>query len=575
MKKGQLQRLPKDGLNYIVLLYSLLACVSLGIFGALHLFEQHTILGLLEIAGSLIFFGNMLLLWATDNVRLTKNIFLWTVLAFLVVMLITGGTAKTGVFWYFVFPVAAFFLSGKRQGMVWMAVLFIASFIPWLLSIYGFIPIAYDTATVRQLLISVLVVGLGIYVYQWWRERLEYQTSESRHELNTEKVRADVIVQNIDEGIVVTDTEGKVTFINQAAERILGWRSTDLIGKKFVDEVPLIDNSGNIVPIANRPLQRSLEAAESISAVATYRRKDGQVLPVSVTGMPVKVEGKMTGAIGTFRDISEEQQIARTKSEFVTLASHQLRTPISAIAWLSELLLHGDAGKLSHEVHEHIEDIYHSNQRMASLVSEMLIVSSLELESLPVQPQATDLEKLTKRIFDQQRSLHPQATANIRQTYASDLPQLQCDPEIITLILRNLISNALKYTPASGNIKLSITTDTGTKLTRQSHGSVVITVQDTGYGIPRSAITKVFTKFFRAANIVHKDTDGTGLGLYIVKALLDYVGGSISFSSHEGKGTTFTVHLPLEGMIAHNPDGTSLSKTTRKSLLKNNEAVHV
>jgi PAS domain S-box-containing protein len=542
------------GTAYVVRAYSLLAIFSLGIFGSLHIttHPQNSV-GYLELVGSAALLLNLAILRLTRRVGLVKNMFLLIVLAFLGLMLVTGGTAGTGVFWTFVFPVTAFFLAGKRAGVVWLASLLVLILVVWALSASGAITIPYDGVTLRQLAISLLVVTVGIYAYQHTREQLTTESRESRAELRAEKIRADVIVQHIAEGIITTDARGKVTFMNDTAQKMLGWQARELTGKSFIEVVPMLDEAGNEIPAEGRPMYHSLSSGESQTMNARYRRKDGASIPVSVTGTPLIINGKTAGVIGTFRDISEEQDVVRAKSEFVTLASHQLRTPLSAVSWTTELLLNGDAGSLSREQREHVTAIYRSNQRMAALVSEMLIVSGLDLHSLPVIPQSIALDQLASALVKEQTVAHAGRHPRIHEVYDPSLQPFKCDPEIMKLILRNLISNAIKYTPKKGEVTVAITPRPAGKLHPHSKGSIEFTISDTGYGIPRSATGKLFSKFFRAENIARRDTDGTGLGLYIVKSLLDYVGGRISFRSEEGKGATFTVLLPIEGMEAYRP----------------------
>lgn len=551
-----------QGTAYVVRVYSLLAVFSLGLFGSLHVISHPQIaVGYLELAGSVALLLNLLVLQFTGRLTLVKNIFLLIVLAFLGLMLVNGGTADTGAFWVFVFPVTAFFLAGKQAGVFWLAGLLGLIFAIWLLSANGVITIPYDGITLRQLAFSTLVVTVGIYAYQYTREQLVSESQKNRAELRAEKVRADVIVQHIAEGIVTSDAKGRVTFMNEMAQKMLGWEARELIGKHFTEMVPMLDEAGNKVSLDNRPLQHVLSGGESITTNTRYRRKDGTAIPVSITGTPLIVNGKLTGAIGTFRDISEEQDVVRTKSEFVTLASHQLRTPLSAVSWTTELLLNGDAGPLSPEQREHVAAIYKSNQRMAALVSEMLIVSGLDLHSLPVIPQSVELSQLAGALVKEQTTIHAGDHPKIHEVYDPALKPLKCDPEIVKLILRNLISNAIKYTPKKGKVTISITPQPAKKLFAGSKGSIECKVIDTGYGIPHGATSKIFSKFFRADNIAHRDTDGTGLGLYIVKALLDYVGGRISFRSEENKGTTFTVLLPVEGMELYRSQAESLVKS--------------
>jgi len=540
---------PSERLLYVVRVYSILAFLSLITFGTLHIVaDRNFTVGYLEVAGGLVVLLNLTILSLTRKIVVAKNILLFIILSFLVLMLTSGGTQDTGIFWFFVFPITAFFLSGKRQGIWWMAAFFLSMLSVWAFAANHVFEIPYDSITIRQALISVLVVTFGIYAYQQSRERLVGQGVESRKALRNEKVQAEVILQHIDEGIVTTDPAGSVLFMNQAAEKLLGWDASDLFGKKFVDIVPMLDQEGVPISPESRPLRQSLLTGMPSTTIANYRRKDGSAIPVSVASMPVTIDDKVVGSIDTFRDISEERSVVRTKSEFVTLASHQLRTPISAISWLSELLLNGDAGKLSNEQREHIDSIYQSNRRMAELVNQMLIVSSLDLNTMPIVPQKFDISKVAINIVKEQQAAHKAKKMQVTEHYDTALPGVLFDIDVIKLVLRNLLSNAIKYTPKGGQVILRITSSHEEKIRSSSLGSVVISVSDTGFGIPEASTSKIFTKFYRAENIRHKDTDGTGLGLYVVKSLLDYVGGSISFASREGRGTTFTVLLPLEGM---------------------------
>jgi len=542
-----------EGPAYVLRVYSSLAVIALMIFGVLHVsVNSISPIGYLEVAGAIVIFLNMILLMIVRKVGLAKNIFLFIILLFLVLMVVTGGTENTGIFWLFTFPVITFFLTGNRQGAVWMTVFFTVMVTVWLFALGRVIVIPYNDVTVRQALIAVFIVSVGISAYEHSRQWLVDQTVATRKALRHEKMQAEVIVQYINEGIVATDSKGSITFMNQAAEKLLGWQSSDLLGKRLIDMVPMLDAGGNLVSQDSRPVHTA-KADMPLATIATYRRKDGTTIPLSVTARPVMIDNKVVGGVGTYRDISEEQSTVHAKSEFVTLASHQLRTPISAIAWLSELLLNGDVGKLSAEQREHISSIHHSNQRMADLVSEMLIVSSLDLGTLTVTPQKIDITKVITEVVKDQKSALIGKKIHITEAYDPNLSRISCDAEMIKLILRHLLSNAIKYTPEGGQVTVQIEEKQHEKILTTSKGSMVITVTDSGYGIPSDAIDKVFTKFFRGKNILHADTDGTGLGLYIVKSVLDYVGGRVTFSSREEKGTAFTVLLPLEGMTKHEP----------------------
>ncbi len=522
--------------------YALLACLSLGIFGVLHIVVESNIqLGLLELYGSLVAGLIMITARLPNTARLANHLLLLDMMVMLLVMLLTGGTANTGILWFFMFPITAYFLVGKNAGTAWMFALFGLIGLAMLSVHFSFMALPYSALTLRQLLVSLVVASIGIYVYQQSREKLSIATKKSDASSREEKIKADLVVDNIDEGVVAVDADGRVVRISQAASDLLGWSKDELVGKLFIDAVPMIDTFGHTVPNENRPLTRSLDGEKTEGQNATYLRKDGSKLSVSVASRAIVIDGKARGAITTFRDTSREQAIDRAKSEFVTLASHQLRTPISAISWVSELLLQGDAGPLKSEQKGYIEQIYHSNKRLAALVDAMLTTSSLELGNLPIRPEQIDLPKVARKIIKERlEALATNKVLHIKEQFDPKLQPVMFDANITKTIFQNLIANACKYTPTNGTVTIVI---------KPIENDILIQVTDTGLGIPKNQQSKIFTKLFRADNAKNKDTDGTGLGLFIVKTIVEYAGGHMSFTSEEGKGSTFSVYLPADGML--------------------------
>jgi PAS domain S-box-containing protein len=531
--------------TYVVSAYSLLGFLSATTFGLLQIFVEHTpSVGYLEIASGLVMLLNILAMRATHNVNLARSLFLATVISLLVVMLTSGGTQGTGVFWFFLFPVAAFFLTNKRQGMVWVGGLLAITILLWVLDAQGVIMLWYSDVTIRQLLVALTVVSVGIYVYEQSRERAYRHSDESQHDLQE-------FLDGMTTYSAKIDLDGTILFANKALKDAYG-KHAQALGSNLLDAPWWAEDS------VRQRVKDALQKAIAGTPVNYDERfqvetRDGHKdLTFAFSLMPVKGKTSTRYILAEARDISSEKMVDRAKSEFVTLASHQLRTPIAAIRWFSEMLLSGDAGKLATEQHDHVEQIYHSSQRMANLVDEMLLVSGLELGSLPITPEELDVSVFCRKVVNAQSRAVAEKRLVIKDHYDKHLTKLLLDPHILKIILRNLFVNAIKYTPAGGSISLEVI-QTTKKLRPDSHGSLAIMVNDSGYGIPESAQQEIFSKFFRADNVKDKDTDGTGLGLYLVKMLLDYVGGTISFTSTENVGTTFVVELPLEGMTAYQP----------------------
>lgn len=384
-------------------------------------------------------------------------------------------------------------------------------------------------------------------------EQLERHTKELEERnrvIALAKAKDEALLGSIGEGIVVTDENGYVVLINEAAEQLVGWKNKEVRGKKWAEVVPLQDEAGQVVPPAQRATQLVLKNKGKVYFSSRYYvSRDGLRFPVATTAAPVILEGKVIGVIAVFRNIIIEKEIDRAKSEFVSLASHQLRTPLSAINWYAEMLLAGDIGKISLAQKKYLEQIYNSNQRMVALVNSLLNVSRIELGTYLVEPKAVKLSEISSSVISELLPEIKNKKLTISEKYSQNLPIIQADPNLVRIIFQNLLSNAIKYTPAGGRVAVEIAVQVANpKDILRGRGSILIKVSDSGYGVPKSQQSQIFTKLFRADNVKIRETEGNGLGLYLVKRILDSAEGKIWFESQENKGTTFYVTFPLEGM---------------------------
>lgn len=347
--------------------------------------------------------------------------------------------------------------------------------------------------------------------------------------------------------IVISDVDkgGKITYVNKAFEEIIGWKARDVINKSITDVIIRQDKDGNIVPFKERIVTKVLAGQKVVADLSQpfyYVRKDKSRFPVASVITPILFNKKIIGAVESFRDISKESATDKAKTEFVSLASHQLLTPLSTISWYTEMLLAGDVGKITDDQKQYLDEIYYGNFRMVKLVKALLNVSRLELGTFTVDPEPTDIAKLAQSVIDEQKPQIEERKITITAKYERGIPMLSVDPNLIRIVFQNLLSNVIKYTPEGGKATLEIA------LSKIKGSNVLIKVSDTGYGIPSSQQDEIFTKLFRGENVKGKDIEGTGLGLYIVKSIIDHSGGKIWFESQENKGSIFYVTLPLEGM---------------------------
>lgn len=371
-------------------------------------------------------------------------------------------------------------------------------------------------------------------------KNIEGKVAERTRELEKMKAQDDALLESIGDGVIATDKNSIILFINKAAIEMLGLEKTDYAGKMLIDYVKMKDELGKEIIKEARPMIRATKERKKIfSREFNYQRINGILFPVALTVTPIITNNKILGTIEVFRDITKEKEIDKAKTEFVSLASHQLRTPLSAINWYSEMLLAGDAGEISEEQKKFLDEIYSSNQRMVGLVNALLNVSRIELGTLAIDPELTDFAEIAKSVIAELKNEIIAKKLNVTEDYDATLPKIFADPKLIRIIFQNFLSNAVKYTPEKGRIAVSI---------QREEDNVLIKISDTGYGIPDSQKGRIFEKLFRADNVREKDASGSGLGLYLVKSIVESSRGKIWFESKEDEGTIFFVMFPLLGM---------------------------
>ena len=226
------------------------------------------------------------------------------------------------------------------------------------------------------------------------------------------------------------------------------------------------------------------------------------------------------------------------KTDFVSVATHQLRTPLSAIRWTLSMLLNGDLGELSNEQKTFLMKAYESNNRMITLIGDMLFADHLESGKLKTTAHMTTV--LPDLLDNLLLEIYPIAErSKVKVLFnrpPSAYPLARIDPPNMRAVMQNLIENAVKYTPAGGTVTIALGTD--------DEGNVTFSVADTGIGIPQDEQDRIFTRFYRAKNARKKETDGSGLGLFIARGIVKRYDGDIWFESTPDKGTTFHVKLP-------------------------------
>lgn len=348
--------------------------------------------------------------------------------------------------------------------------------------------------------------------------------------ITEETSKVNSMLASLSEGIIMVTVDEEIAIINDKAKEILG-----LGEKPYVSLLDIVEG-----------LYGKLDFRTATDKVLKNRRvesfsefdADGAVYKI-VAGPVWKRKGEISGVVFIFFDITQEKEVDRMKSEFIAVTSHQLRTPLSSMKWFLEMLLNKDLGELPEKQQSIIQDIYNSNERVITLVNDLLDVSRLESGKITLEPTPTNL-------IDFFKSMLPEVEQNFKkrnQTFdfkrPDSIPRINIDPRLTWQVIQNLLTNASKYTPEGGKIALELSLE---------EPNLLIAVRDNGYGIPDFQKHRMFEKFFRADNV--SKMEGTGLGLYIAREIAEASGGQLWFESTEGRGTTFYFSLPLSGSKA-------------------------
>jgi signal transduction histidine kinase len=265
---------------------------------------------------------------------------------------------------------------------------------------------------------------------------------------------------------------------------------------------------------------------------------DGKILEMTSTDL--FLGGEKKGDLIILRDITRESSIEKAKSEFISLIAHQLRTPVSSQRWMLKELLEERKGKLNEKQKEYLKEIYLNSERVVQFLNDLLSAVRIEEGRFLRKKEPFSLEAVVELVI---KLFQPEIEKRkIQLKYerpGKKLPLVKIDIEGIKTVIENLLDNALRYTQEGGEIEISLTTPV-------TETELQFSIRDNGIGIPEGQKERIFTRFFRAENAIKKETEGSGLGLYISKNIIDAHGGKIWFDSKEGQGTTFYFSLPIE-----------------------------
>jgi len=470
--------------------------------------------------------------------------------AFTLVMHQAGGVESIALVFYFLPVVSAAMLFGLKGGTIFAFVSGIMVNLLVVLEYYGVIPhinrygapnIEYQylsISLIKTFTISIFYVIIGVFTGYGAKLLLmrEKALQTETVSLTKEKNIVNSMVASFEDPIIFMDDHNRIEMFNPAAARILGLTETDK-GKivKEKDSFSMNNFKGIIktdYQTINPKYQLYRIPFEEVSLYYQGREMNYRVVTTAVSDK----NGVHYGNMKIFNNITREKMIDKLKSEFISVAAHQLRTPLTVIKWITKSLMDGEAGAINIEQKDLLSKGFISNERMIELIDNLLNVSRIEDGRFDLNFEKVNFKEVVDEVLGGMERIAREKNVNIKLINPATWPEIVIDRSKIILVLQNLLDNAVKYTPSGGKVEVALV---------REPVYLKISIKDEGIGIPEKDIGRLFSKFYRSANAMRVETEGNGLGLYIAKKIVDGHRGKIYVDSGEGRGSTFVVSLPL------------------------------
>lgn len=375
------------------------------------------------------------------------------------------------------------------------------------------------------------------------RQQIDNSVSNLENKLSAVEGKSDVVINAINDGVLAISKDGNIELINPSAQQIIGWEQGDALGLNWKSVLKLVASDGKEVDELENPISQSLSKNQPAHSDKFFLLTSSEKrILVSVVSSPVGTDGE--GVIVVFRDITKEKAEEREQAEFISTASHEMRTPVASIEGYLGLALNPATANIDEKARDFITKAHESAQHLGRLFQDLLDISKVEDGRMKNNPKIININEFLKEIFE---GLAPKANEKqLNYIFAPDTidegkeKSLQpifyanIDPDHFREVTSNLIENAIKYTP-SGDVTVDIT---------GNDKQISISVKDSGIGIPAEDIPHLFQKFYRVDNSDTREIGGTGLGLYLSRRLAETMSGNLRVESKYKEGSTFYLEIP-------------------------------
>lgn len=409
------------------------------------------------------------------------------------------------------------------------------------------------------IIVGIVLVGAAIATYLWWQKYRKHSNDRKVNQLTgallSKEIQSEILINSITDGIIVTDTNNRITLFNKGASTITEWPVDEATGIDALAVFQLLadEKTSALIDKAQHPFTKVLQTREPIQETFQLVSRQNKHLFISTVISPVIIPktNELGGTVAVFRDVSQEKNEEQQRADFVSTASHEMRTPVAAIEGYLALALNDKVSKIDSKARDYLEKAHSSTQHLGQLFQDLLTSAKAEDGRLTSHPVVVEMgsfiEKLAEdlRFGAEKKGLQMELITNsagpdssgivdARGRVIQPLYYAHIDPDRIQEVITNIFDNAVKYTP-EGKVSLALT---------GNNEVVQIRVIDTGPGIPANDIPHLFQKFYRVDNSATRSIGGTGLGLFICKKIVELYRGTIWAESEVGKGSTFYINLP-------------------------------
>lgn len=411
--------------------------------------------------------------------------------------------------------------------------------------------------TIIAIAISWPTMWLGVLLWSRFYE-VDSSVKEAAEglaqgEIHKEKVKTDFILGSMTSGVVMLDPQGNIQYMNPAAATLSGWDLHDAMGLPHQTVLKFFDRSGNEYPVEKNPLRMAVQTQKPVrDNNIVFRTKSGKQLMLTVDAAPlIDNEGHQTGGIiCIFRDVSQEKMEEQQRAEFISTASHEMRTPVAAIEGYLALAMNDKVCLIDEKARGYLDKAHASTKHLGQLFQDLLTSAKADDGRLASHPQVIEFAEYLEKLIEDLRFAAEKKGLALEFVMGTDQDKIsaesnsqkmikplyytEIDPDRMREVITNLFDNAVKYTP-SGRITIGLT---------GNNDVVQFYIKDTGGGIPPEDVPHLFQKFYRVDNTATRTIGGTGLGLFICRKIVELYNGRIWVKSDYGKGSTFFVNLP-------------------------------